>query len=156
MEILTVTSPAFVSGGPIPPVHTGDGEDVSPALCLTGLCPEAASLAVVLDDLDVPFFRNYAHWLLWNLPPGEEIPARIPHGPLTLHGAVQGVAYGKNRYRGPLPPSFLKKPHRYVFRVYALDCRLALPPSAKRRHLMAAMEGRILQEGSLMGLYRCK
>ena len=156
MQTLTVTSPAFVSGGPIPPIHTGDGEDISPALRLAGLCPETVSLAVVLDDLDIPLVRNYAHWLLWNLPPMEEIPAHIPHGPLTQYGAVQGTAYGRNRYRGPLPPSFLKKPHRYVFRVYALDRRLDLPPAARRWDLMAAMNGHILQEGNLMGLYRCK
>lgn len=156
MRTLKVTSPAFAAGGSIPPVYTGDGEDISPPLCLSGLCPETVSLAVVLDDLDIPFCRNYAHWLLWNLPPMEEIPAHIPHGSRTKYGAAQGIAYGKNRYRGPLPPSFLKKPHRYVFRVCALDCRLDLPAEAKRRDLMAAMRGHILQEGSLMGLYRCR
>lgn len=152
-QILEVTSPAFQPGGLIPKRYTGDSEDISPALHLHGLCREAVSLAVVMVDLDVPFIRNYCHWLLWNLPPVDEIPSHIPHGPSTLSGAVQGCAYGKNRYRGPYPPAFLKKPHRYVFHVYALDCFLQLNASANRRALMRAIERHVLQEGQILGIY---
>ncbi|MCI9375114.1 MAG: YbhB/YbcL family Raf kinase inhibitor-like protein, partial [Oscillibacter sp.] len=49
-KTLSVTSPAFSSGEWIPKIHTGDGEDISPALHLQGLCREAVSLAVILDD----------------------------------------------------------------------------------------------------------
>ena len=152
-QVLEITCPAFPPGGLIPKVHTGDGEDISPALCLHGLCRQAVSLAVVMVDLDVPFIRNYSHWLLWNLPPVEEIPPHIPRGSSTLNGAVQGRAYGKNCYRGPYPPPFLKKPHRYVFHVYALDCFLQLDASAGRRGLIRAMKGHILQEGQILGIY---
>ncbi len=152
-KTLNVTSPAFSSGEWIPKIHTGDGEDISPALQLQGLCRDAVSLAVILDDLDIPLIPNYSHWLLWNLPPMEEIPANIPYGPSTLRGAVQGRAYGKNRYRGPYPPAFLKKPHRYVFRVYVLDCFLQLDASARRKALVKAMQGHILQEGQIGGVY---
>ncbi|MDO4315665.1 MAG: YbhB/YbcL family Raf kinase inhibitor-like protein [Oscillospiraceae bacterium] len=69
-------------------------------------------------------------------------------------GAAQGTAYGRNRYRGPKPPFFVLTPHRYVFRFYALDCRLELDGAAGRRTLVRAMDGHILQQGSLLGTYR--
>lgn len=156
MNALKLTSPAFAEGGFIPRRHTGFGEDLSPALCLSGLCPEAASLALTLEDLDVPFCKHYCHWLIWNLPLAAEIPEGIPHGPsvLSLGNAVQGVGYGSHRYRGPYPPPFLRSAHRYVFRAYALDCCLELPSTARWRTLMKAMSGHILQEASLMGIFQ--
>lgn len=156
MGALTLASPAFEAGRPIPRRHTGFGEDLSPPLRLSGLCGEAVSLALMMDDLDVPFRKVYNHWLLWNLPPQTEIPEGIPHGALlpALGGAVQGIGYGAHRYRGPYPPSFLRTPHRYIFRAYALDCKLDLPSTAGRRRLMSAMSGHILQEGSLLGTFQ--
>lgn len=156
MDTLALTSPAFQEGCPIPRRHTGFGEDLSPALRLSGLCGEAVTMALVLDDLDVPLCRPYCHWLLWNLPPAAEIPEGVPHGPLvlSLDNAVQGIGYGRHCYRGPRPPAFLRNVHRYVFQVYVLDCRLELPPTTGRRALMGAMSGHILQEASLLGTCR--
>lgn len=156
MDTLKLTSPAFQEGGSIPKRHTGFGEDVSPALRLSNLCEEAVSVTLVLEDLDVPFCKPYCHWLIWNLPPMAEIPEGIPHGPsvLSLGNAVQGVGYGNHRYRGPYPPVFHRVAHRYVFRAYALDCRLELPPAARRRVLMKAMSGHILQEAALQGTFQ--
>lgn len=139
LKTLVITSPAFRQGGPIPKRHTGFGEDVSPAFRLSGLCPEAVSLAVILDDLDIPLIPAYPHWLIWDIPPTEEIPEHIPCGALGPGGAVQGVAYGRNCYRGPRPPFFVRTPHRYIFRFYALDCRLGLAAAAGRRTLLRAM-----------------
>jgi len=150
---LVVTSPAFSHGGSIPRPYTGCGEDISPPLHLSGLHPGAVSLAVILDDLDIPLLPVYPHWLIWNLPPAADIPASLPCGARLPNGAVQGTAYGRNRYRGPKPPAFLRRPHRYRFRVYALDSRLDLAPASGRRALLRAMEGHILQWGELVGTY---
>lgn len=156
MEPLRLSSPAFHPGCPIPGRHTGFGEDVSPALRLSGLAPDTISLAVMMDDLDVPFIKPYHHWLIWNLPPLAELPEGIPPEPVLpeLGGAVQGIGYGRHRYRGPRPPVFLRSPHRYVFRAFSLDCRLNLPPRADGKHLLAAMAGHVLQEASLLGTFR--
>lgn len=156
MDILKLSSPAFQEGGSIPKRHTGFGEDLSPALCLSGLRDDAVSIVLILEDLDVPFCKTYCHWLIWNLPPMKDIPEGIPHGPsvLSLGNAVQGLGYGAHCYRGPYPPVFDRNTHRYVFRAYVLDCRLELPPSARRRALMKAMSGHILQEASLLGTFR--
>lgn len=156
MDALRLTSPAFEEGCPIPKRHTGFGEALSPAMHLSGLGREAVSLALTLEDLDVPFCRTCCHWLIWNLPPMAEIPEGIPHGPsvLSLRNAAQGVGYGRHRYRGPCPPPFLRGAHRYVFRAYALDCKLDLPPTVRRRALLQAMSGHILQEASLAGTFQ--
>lgn len=156
MDALSLTSSAFEEGCTIPMRHTGFGEDLSPAMHLSGLCRETVSLALILEDLDVPFCRTYCHWLIWNLPPIAEIPEGIPGGPSvpSLGNAVQGVGYGTHRYRGPCPPPFLRRPHRYVFRAYALNCWLDIPSAARRRALVKAMSGHILQEASLSGTFR--
>ena len=68
--------------------------------------------------------------------------------------ACQGIGWGKNCYRGPKPPFFLKKAHRYVFHVYALDTELTLSGNSKKKELMDAMQGHVVAETELTGLYK--
>lgn len=156
MQNLTVTSPAFQDGGWIPLDNSARGSDLSPELRLQGISERAVSLAVTMDDADHPIFSNFNHWILWNLPVREVIPAALPAGsPVPgLPGAVQGVAYGKNRYKGPKPP--LKAIHTYRFTVYVLDCRLSLPPSARRKDFLPAIEGHVLQKATLCGKFQSR
>lgn len=135
-------------GGDFPPVHTGRGADRSPEFVLSNLSQAAGTLAVTLEDLDHPI-RNFTHWVIWNIPAAERIPAAIPAGRRVsdLGGAVQGRAYGFHRYAGPKPPGGSR--HRYRFTVYALDGPLALGPGAGKRDFLRAAEGRIVQCGSL-------
>ncbi|MDO4354953.1 MAG: YbhB/YbcL family Raf kinase inhibitor-like protein [Clostridia bacterium] len=153
---LRVSSPSFADGGPMPARHTGFGEDVSPALALHDLDARAVTLAIVMDDLDIPFIPAYTHWLIWNLPAWESIPEALPPGAQLPEcgGAQQGLGYGRHRYRGPKPPIFEWRRHRYVFHVYALDVRLNLPADARRRDLLRAMQGHILQQAKLTGTCR--
>lgn len=149
---LSVTIPAFGSDGKIPERYSGNGEDVSPAMQLSELDSDVVSLAVIMDDIDHPLMGVYNHWIIWNLPVQQVIPAAIPHGPSVpeLSGASQGVGYGKHRYRGPKPPF---GSHRYKYHVFALNKELTLEPSAKKEELLAAMEGHIVQYGSVIGEY---
>lgn len=114
------------------------------------------TLAITLDDASHPLIPNYYHWVIWNLPAGEVIPAGILRGKFVpaLGGAVQGRAYGRHRYRGPFPP--LNWKHIYVFTVYALDCALPLGPTARRRDLERAMEGHALQSATLSGVFQSR
>lgn len=150
---LIVTSPAFEEEALIPIQYTGYGEDISPELRLSSLSEEARSLAVIMDDLGHPI-PGYNHWVIWNIPVLQAIPADIPHGAQVAGrgGAVQGRGYGKNRYRGPKPP--FNWSHRYQFNVYVLDGLLELPATTRKRDLLAAMQGHILQQGALVGRYR--
>jgi Raf kinase inhibitor-like YbhB/YbcL family protein len=55
-------------------------------------------------------------------------------------------------YNGPNPPR--GKAHRYYFKVYALDKKLALKAGATKKQLLKAMKGHILAEGKLMGKFK--
>ena len=108
METLKLTSPAFADGGSIPKRHTGFGENLSPALCLSGLCDAAVSVTLVLDDLDVPFCKTYCHWLVWNLPPVAELPEGIPHGSSlpALGNAAQALDTASTATAAPIRRRF--------------------------------------------------
>jgi hypothetical protein len=68
-------------------------------------------------------------------------------------GARQGTNdFRKIGYGGPAPPA--GKPHRYFFKLYALDTVLDLKEGATKKDLVAAMEGHILAEAQLMGTYK--
>ncbi len=150
---LIVTSPAFENEGLIPIEYTGYGADISPELHLSPINEAAKSLAIIMDDMGHPV-PAYNHWVIWNIPVMQTIPANIAYGVnvSALNGAVQGRGYGKNRYRGPKPP--FNWSHRYQFNIYVLDCLLDLPGNSRKRDLLNAMQGHILQQGVLVGKYR--
>ena len=153
---MKVRSSSFKNNGMIPRKHTGFGEDLSPELLLSDIPEATVSFAIILDDLDVPWKKNYNHWIVWNIPKTEIIPEGLSMGaridkPIK---ACQGIGWGKNRYRGPKPPFFLRKTHRYVFYVYALDSERELSGNSKRAELLDAMHGHILAEAKITGLYK--
>ena len=150
---ITVTS-AFEDGGTIPVDFTTHGRDISPPLTLSEVSENAKSIAVLMDDLDHPLFKVHNHWILWNLPPTREIPENTPHGARVdeLGGAMQGVGYGKHKYRGPRPP--FGATHRYQYNVYVLDCMINLPPKSKKVDLLRAMEQHVLQQGHIIGRFK--
>lgn len=153
METLIVSSPCFENEGPIPIDYTGRGADRSPELVLSGLSKDAITIAIVMNDMDHPI-PGYNHWVIWNIPAMSVIPGDIPCGKQveSLNGAVQGVGYGKHKYRGPKPP--FKSSHIYHFYVYALDCLLDLPSNTRKKALLNAMQGHMIQEALLVGHYR--
>ncbi len=153
-ENLTVTSTAFENGGMMPVRYTGRGEDVSPDLHFGPLSDKAQSVAIVMDDLDHPI-GAYNHWVIFNIPAGiSNIPQNVPKGETvaSLGDAIQGRSDygGKHYYRGPKPPFGT---HKYVFRVYVLDVFLNLNADANKTALLKAMEGHILQYGTLTGSF---
>lgn len=152
-DTFAVTSPAFENEAVIPIQYTGRGKDISPELRLSTISERGRSMAVIMDDLGHPI-PAYNHWVIWNIPVMPTIPEDIPYGAHVgdLGGAVQGRGYGRNRYRGPKPP--FNWSHRYRFHVYVLDCMLDLPETARKRDLLAAMQGHVLQDGSLIGRFR--
>ena len=146
-------TPAFEHEGLIPIQYTGYGDDISPELHLSNIDERAKSIAVTMDDMGHPI-PAYNHWVIWNIPVMEIIPENIPHGKVVenLSNAVQGRGYGKHRYRGPKPP--FNWSHRYQFNIFILDSMLDLPASSRKRDLIKAMDGHILQQAALIGHYR--
>ena len=54
-------------------------------------------------------------------------------------------------YGGPCPPP--GKPHRYFFKLYALDRDLDLPNNTDKKALEMEIKGSILAEARIMGTY---
>ncbi|GBD36386.1 Putative lipoprotein LppC [bacterium HR36] len=149
---MVLTSPAFAQGGTIPKEHTADGPDHSPPLSWTDAPAGTQSFALVCEDPDAP--RGlWVHWVIFNIPGNvRSLPGGVPKYDHLPDGSRQGRNdFGRIGYGGPSPPR--GKPHRYFFRLYALDTLLGLPAGATRDMLLKAMHGHILDQAELMGTY---
>jgi hypothetical protein len=148
-KIMKISSPAFDNNSKIPEKYTCDGENVNPPLKIEGVPKEAKSLVLIVDDPDAPM-GTFLHWLVWNIPPETNF---IEENSLP-EGAVQGKNdFGKENYGGPCPPFGT---HRYFFKLYALDKVLNLPEGSSLKEVEKEMEGHILDQAQLVGLYQRK
>lgn len=153
---MIIKSKAFTDGGMIPLRYTGFGEDVSPDFVVTEVPDGTRTFAIIMDDLDVPFRDSFTHWVVWNIPRTDVIPEGFPKGGYITNPieACQGMAWGRNCYRGPKQPFFIRREHRYVFKLYALDTELSLSDNANKGILLEAMQGHILDEAQITGRYQ--
>jgi Raf kinase inhibitor-like YbhB/YbcL family protein len=145
---IEVWSSAFGSGATIPKKHTGEGQDVSPPLTWSGLPQGTKEIAIICDDPDAPTQKPFVHWVLYKIPADR---TGLPEG------ATEGVLEGKNDfggwgYGGCMPPRG-HGVHHYHFKVYALDAELDAPEGLGKEELLSAMEGHVLDEGELIGIY---
>ena len=133
--------------------NTGRGKDISPAFELENLSPAAKTIAVTLEDIKHPLFKNFTHWVIWNIPAAQNIMGAIPHrkNVVALDNAVQGIAYGWHKYAGPKPPK--GKQHKYRFTVYVLDCELSLGANSTKSRFMKYAKNHILQQAAIIGLF---
>jgi Raf kinase inhibitor-like YbhB/YbcL family protein len=147
-----VSSAAFSSGERIPKKFTCDGADVSPQLSWKQVPAATQSLALIADDPDAPV-GTWVHWVLYGLPAStRELPAGVEKQEQIGAGGMQGHNdFRKIGYGGPCPPP--GTPHRYYFKLYALDTKLDLKAGATKAELESAMKGHILGETQLMGRY---
>jgi len=76
----------------------------------------------------------------------------IATAPLSVLVGQGENDFGSIGYSGPCPPS--GSSHRYSFTLYALDITLELEAGATRGQLLDAMEGHILAQGELVGVYQ--
>ena len=144
MKDLTVKSPAFESGKPIPRKYSCDGQDINPPLTIEGIPKEAKTLVLAIDDPDAPS-GIFDHWIVWNIPAStNKIAENAVPGIEGLNSARQ------MGYMGPCPPSGT---HRYFFKVYAVDTELSLGVGSKKKDVEKAIQGHILAKGELIGLY---
>ena len=145
---LRIKSPAFDGHKRIPERHTGDGEDVSPALEWTGAPEGTQSFAVVVHDPDAPLVDGFTHWVAYGIP-GDA--SGLPEG--AQDGLVQGThSMGERGYMGPAPPPG-HGPHHYYFWVYALDDDLELEPGLDRRTLLDRIEDHVIEQARVIGTY---
>lgn len=145
-----LTSPVFAHNGSIPPKYTCQGENVSPPLAIADVPEGAKSLALIMEDPDVPHSIRadgmWDHWLVWNIDPATR---QIKEG--SEPEGVHGLTTSKSQtYGGPCPPD---REHRYFFKLHALDTTLDLPQGSTKEQLLAAMNGHIVEQAELIGRY---
>jgi Raf kinase inhibitor-like YbhB/YbcL family protein len=157
---MTLTTPAWPDGDPIPVKYTQAGEQVSPALNWTNTPPGTQSFVLHMLDPDVARNKTtdtQVHWLVWNIPAtATGLPEGVPKGASLPDGSQQVSASGPV-YRGPGAPATGPQ-HHYTFEIYALDTKLDVQGTADafetRAAVMKAMQGHILGKAVYVGLFR--
>lgn len=156
---IQITSPAFNDGEPIPQKYTGEGPDVSPPLNWTGIPEGTKELVLICDDPDAPTNEPWVHWVIYKLPADiKGLKEGVPRK--TRLTDPQGALQGKNSwpsgqnigYRGPMPPR--GPAHRYYFKLYALEAKLAVEPGMEKKSILQEIQDHILATGQLMGTYK--
>lgn len=142
---MKITSPAFGHNQPIPPKYTCDGQDLIPPLVFEEVPTGTKSLTLIMDDPDAPR-GTWDHWIVFDLPADAK---GIEEGkePTAQFGQTSS---GDLKYGGPCPPG---GQHRYAFKLYALDTPLGLPAGSSKKQVEAAMQGHVLDQAELIGLY---
>lgn len=145
---MKLKSTAFSEGQEIPKKYTCQGENINPPLEISDVPPGTVTLALIMDDPDVPpeirKERIYDHWVVYNIEPKT---TKIAENSSEL--AFQGKnTAGQRKYTGPCPPYGR---HRYFFKLYALDIKI--DTAETKKELEEQMKDHILAECQLMGTY---
>lgn len=150
---LEIKSPVFKEGGSIPLQYTCKGSDISPPLSWSGVPKGAKSMALICDDPDAPGM-TWVHWVVYNISPDENgLKEDLAKSGTLPGGTLQGITdFRKIGYGGPCPPP--GGPHRYYFKLYALDKKPELKAGATKDMLLKSMDGYILEEAQLMGTFK--
>lgn len=148
---MQLTSKAFDHHKRIPTRHTGEGDDVSPALAWRDAPEGARSYALICHDPDAPLVRpgtyGFVHWVLYGIPAGV---ADLPEG---TDAYVKGLNdFGNQGYGGPMPPEG-HGTHHYYFWLLALDADPDLEPGLNMWELLARIEPHVIGMNRLVGTY---
>ena len=152
LSSMSVSSPAFANHQAIPAKHTGEGEDVSPALAWQDAPAGTKGFAVICHDPDAPLVKEgsygFVHWVLYNLPGDlQELTEKTAMGTAGMND------FGNNSYGGPMPPEGHGK-HLYYFWVLALDHQTSLPEGLTLAELLQEVEPHLLGMNRLVGTYQ--
>lgn len=153
---LVLNSPSFEDGQVIPRTFTGEGEDRSPQLSWSYVPDGTREFVLICEDPDAPQPEPFVHWIAYNISPSvtqlpEGLPARRDiEFPVRLHQGQNSS--GNIGYGGPMPPVG-HGPHRYIFMLYALNTELGVPPGASKEELLKAMQGHVIDQARLTGIY---
>jgi len=149
---LQITSNAFSQNDQIPARHTGESDDISPALTWANVPKEARSLAVFCHDPDAPVISSagnygFVHWVYYNIP---ATTTNLPEGCSAYTSGKND--FGKSGYNGPMPPNG-HGPHHYYFWVVALDATLNLEEGLTLSQLIEKIQPHTLGMNRLVGTY---
>jgi Raf kinase inhibitor-like YbhB/YbcL family protein len=148
-----LSSQDIADGQPIAQVHTCDGANQSPQLSWPEAPPGTRSFALVMDDPDAPN-GTFRHWAVFNMPDTRTAIERGEgNGPSNTNFVQATNDFGKSGYGGPCPPRG-HGPHRYRFKLYALDVDgLKLPPDANVEQVEQEAQRHVIAKAQITGTY---
>ncbi len=133
----------------IPRRFTCQGLDINPELEIHNVQKQTRSLALIVDDPDVPLTIRkdgiWVHWVLYNLPSTTTV---------LLEGTKIGTSgintSGEKGYMGPCPPD---REHRYFFKLYALDIETDFEIGLSKDEFLVKVDKHVIDYFELIGLY---
>lgn len=146
---------AFDNRGTIPAKHTGEGDDVSPALSWRNVPDGTKSFVVICHDPDAPLVSpngtyGFVHWALYNVPASV---TSLPEGTTEYTAGKNDM--GNVGYNGPMPPEG-DGVHHYFFWVLALDDEPNLQSGLTMWQVLERVEPHLLGMNRIVGTYERK
>jgi Raf kinase inhibitor-like YbhB/YbcL family protein len=152
LQSFHLNSSVFSQGQPIPRSYTYDGGNQIPPLNWFGEPSGTQQFALLVYDQDAPQADGktaFIQWLVYGIPEGtNDITGAL------LAGTPQAPnSFGFAGWNGPVPPKGAPA-HHYVFTLYALDTVPTFLVGATSAQVLAAINGHVLAEATLMGTYQ--
>lgn len=151
---MEITTDALSMLGYFDPRYTCDFDNSSPELRWTDPPAETKEFAIIAEDRDARD-GTFTHWVIYAIPAQiNHLPAGIPPQETLPNGITQGLnSYRKLGYAGPCPP-ISDRPHRYFFKLYALNRQLFLPARLTRERFLDHALQYTLGWAEVMGRYQ--
>lgn len=147
---MKIFSNSFKNNTYIPSKYTCDSIDVSPHLKWENAPTDTVSFVLIMDDPDAPV-GTWVHWVVYNIPPGiTEFSEGVSFKGTEIKEGIND--FGKLNYGGPCPPS--GKPHRYFFKLYAVDIPTDFREGLSKNEILSKINGHIIDNCELIGLYK--
>ncbi|HJD55470.1 MAG TPA: YbhB/YbcL family Raf kinase inhibitor-like protein [Rickettsia endosymbiont of Pyrocoelia pectoralis] len=148
-----IISTAFKHNERIPDKFTCKGQDISPHLEWHNAPADTKSFALIMDDPDAPVEIAppqgiWDHWIIYNIPASV---TTLQEGEINSDIKVLNNSWKEKKYGGSCPPA--GKPHRYFFKLYALNDYLELTENASKEELEKAINKHLLAKAELIGIY---
>jgi len=150
---LEIKSGSFLNESDIPSEYTCDAQNVSPQISWSQAPDNTVSFVLICDDPDSPS-KSWTHWVVFNIPKEKSsLQEKLPAIGTFDDGMIQGRNdFGKTGYYGPCPPP--GDPHRYFFKLFALDIELLLDENSSKDDVLGRIEGHILAQAQIFGRYQ--
>ncbi|GAB3978344.1 YbhB/YbcL family Raf kinase inhibitor-like protein [Plantactinospora veratri] len=148
MAGILMRSRAFNDHDRLPDRFSRDGGNISPPLEWFDVPEEATELVLLVEDRDAgrtPFL----HWLVTGI---EATSGGVDEGQTPPGGRVWENGFGTAGWGGPHPPTN-DDPHRYFFRLYAVNRPLELPGAPQASDVHAAVQRLELASGNMVGTF---
>jgi Raf kinase inhibitor-like YbhB/YbcL family protein len=156
--MLTLSSHSYGNNETIPMKFVSrrvvGGKNVSPEVVWSDPPVTTKSFALTIIDPH-PVANNWIHWMMINIPfsgrkivEGASRTNSLPAGARELMNTSNELGYS-----GPAPPKG-SGVHPYILTMYALNVSsIDLPVKSTLRQFLAAIEGKVIDEGTWTGMF---